>query len=448
MDGELFTARPLLLDRLQVTMFPEWAMIYKDFEYDVYKQTELSTTLAVVFQVLLNRSLQRSTDGSLTKIVSFKNKKGQHQRMISFGSEYMPLMDHDVYTKVYMNPNPYGVFPLTVDFNFIRYLLTLVSDFPSFDEVYHNSIKVHDTNYITNQCWPLFNISKVNEIYNQIPKMFIDDFSKLYADAFNGSSWYPNKCFVNHAEFNVDVYVGTNRSLPLISKLIDFMFTDRGREYMDEMKVHTSKVCKGINEAKGSSNDITLMDHAGSVQFQLGSGLFLKYYRKTKDHIRCEIVMEKPYIRKITSNYRGNPTNEITRSLSKAMRKAKILMKKANPEALIEFIDRDSKTVGKYEKFKQFIESIDPLYVDLFNHWDAGIPVKDRSLQHQIRSSSKLKEVFTRDSYKVNGDLHSGYFYDPFQRLKKKKRSSFGSDAFKSFKNKRTYKEWQESIWR
>lgn len=412
-----FSARMLLPDRIQLTFIPDVINTfpqkhdYEGPELD-YKRDETAWMIAV------NESFK---DVDAVKDNPIKNEYYNKRWYTAFEQAFLPADAERIIKHPRMRSNiPYSI---TLEFNFIEYLLSLVYDLPSFNGEYHESIRVHNTNYITSQCWEFQN-KTVGEIYESSTDYLKDIVYGLWNDFFQGTSLLINKVTVHHIEYNTDIYVGHNQSLSVMQGLVDFMFTDVGRSYQKELGVWFTKVVKGF-ESNAIGTNPTLIDDVGSIRFYIASGCWVKYYRKTKDHIRFEVGFEKDFIKKKCKTLRGNPTNNYLTHFRYLRKLAKDVYKKAKPIAIIEKSLRSDGSMSRYKRLADFITSIDPYLAGLAQFYLAGKPIDQQDLIDYIKRNKNVASVYSSDVVRVSSNLYGMvhkrvYRYDPFRKIRKK----------------------------
>jgi len=228
------------------------------------------------------------------------------------------------------------------------------------------------------------------------------------------------------------------------------MFSDRGRSYQNRLRSYIAKTNKGREQPRDINS--SMIDNVGSIQFYLTRGNWVKFYRKTKDHIRFEIGFEKPYIKKYVKTHKGNSTCRYLSAYPVMLHHAKNILKRADPAAIIEYSNRttseDKILEFRLQQVYDYLELYDPKLKDLIVHYSAGRPIDDNALKQYIRRKPMLKDLYVKDIMHLKDKTISVYKYDPQHRIKMEQRKQLKEPELKTslektFSHKLTYEQWK-----
>ncbi|UCF12062.1 MAG: hypothetical protein JSW06_08470 [Thermoplasmatales archaeon] len=290
--------------------------------------------------------------------------------------------------------HPYTV---SLEFNFIRflkdYILHIDKDGRKFRYDYEMNVLLDEDNIISYESWPYWNQNTIYFLMNCIRSkaLRIGKIASFHIvpeveiDYVNVS--------VKQAEFNVDYFVGSNFSSKVIDIFPSFFFSQDGREWR--------KGCGEIalkHYAPKGNNDLDISSKCGeaghSFGFKIAKGLYLKVYRKTRDHIRTEILMDKKFI-----YYKFKGSRDISRVLKPMLEFSKDLFKEICFENTLYELLSDRQhvdTISQLYPLYDFIVKWKPALLDLFDSVLYGNTVVERDAIGLIKGDSALRGLFAR----------------------------------------------------
>ena len=306
-------------------------------------------------------------------------------------------------------------FSVVVDYNVIRNILTLIKGKPDggYDERYHRSVQLHDDNFIDARVWLKWDDVLVFDIVDNIRSRCLDYASLMFGYLVEGHELVYSIVSLKYAEFNVDYYVGSGNSLPLILAFSRFIYSERGLQWRSEIESISM-----VQQSSGGAFDrkITNQDgHDGhTFKFNITKGLSLKVYQKSFDHIRVEFGFEKSFIQ---SRFKVVAFDVVYPALYEF---SQSLFKEINFEGILYMLSKevsDDKTV-KEEKIIDFLRHYDSELLYIANTVICEQAVSDSKTVHRIKSDVKLRRLFesTVDSYG-----NRAYSYNPHKSVRSKR---------------------------
>lgn len=393
--------RPLLFDRIQVSVTPDYLKSLNDINCEQYKD-----------MIIANRKLHEYP----FKYYNDKSGKGH----------YVVILPENPKITYFSNVRVDAFHPFTVSFklNFIRLLRDRLKDDPNFRSGYDESIFLDENNYLNYENWPYWNINLVSAVTNELNDLClkIAD-NSLYQVLPIHKVEYKNVS-INQIETNKDYYVGCNLSLFVMNKYSSFIGSKDGIEF----RKNIGEISARCRIPESSFDSVCSVDKAESVsvQFEVTNGLHLKVYPKDKDHIRAELLFEKPFLRNKFKYYElnldgrknlNNPKSQsvnIKRILVAVSEFSKDFMKYTDIESILYRLMSDRSSVA-------VLNQLQPLY----EFWESAMPeinvindcvinnisITDKKTIRFLRKYQKLKHKFIRNYNKRTGKY--SYVCDP-----------------------------------
>ncbi len=411
-------SRPVLPDRLRLVVSPKFMEASKDSRLEEF----------------FRLGMQWAKENKVRVRRYYKN--GEQRINIDLPDRFFPEYVKHVSVSLKC---PYSV---SMEFNFIRFLKYVIknSDTHSknYRQDYEDLVLLEDDNFINYEQWSNWDSSLVSKLLKEGIFKVALKVAKIANSVIveSGGEEVENFCIVNYcnvtvkqAEFNVDFYVGNNLSAIAIDRFPTFFYSIDGREWR--------KKCGEISfqhyAPKGNCDlDITSKNGVAghSFRFSITKGLFFKVYRKTRDHIRGELVMSKSFI---VSRFKGSCG--VTRLMRPMLEFSKDFFKEVCFEDTLECLMNDKQVVGmvcQLSPLYDFIRGWKPALLDVCSSVLLGSPIIEKDAICMIRADSALRDLFVR-SLNENGKYV--YSYNPkaahvqkMQRCAKIKKSQESED--------------------
>jgi len=368
--------RPLLFDRIQVYVLPSYANIYdiatKELkeEYKNYKDL-----------ILENKKLND------IKYRTYRDRKNKfHYDII------MPLSEKRDYISD-IKISPFSPFIISFKINFIRLIRDKLKEDERFRKEYDKLVILDEDNFLNYENWPYWNNSIVSESINGLNELCIEIADETLFRLMPYHSIKYDKVMVSQIETNIDFYVGCNNSLYTINQYPNFIESNDGKEFRINLGEIALKHKAPSTDFDKSTKRVKNDSH--SIQFQISKGLSFKVYRKTRDHIRAELLFEKSYLqRKFKKRYmeigklKTKTGTDIKRMIKPVLEFSKSFFKDANLEDVFyqilsggnhELIISELQPV--YDLFRTTIPEIN----DLIDCVKNGFPITDKNTIRYLR---------------------------------------------------------------
>jgi hypothetical protein len=386
-------SRPVLPDKLQLHISPNFLAIDDDTE--LWYDGHLSPFFEKEIQQLYS-----------AKMEYFNGVKKTRRPYFLLPNDFNPSTSDYIWNTRISIQKPYTI---TVDFNFIRNILSIIKENANneYNEKYHKSIQLHDDNFIDNvKIWSKWDDTLITDIEFNLKARILQCADSAFRYLVEDHELIYSIVSLKHAEFNIDYYVGSNNSLPLILAFQQFIYSDRGREWRSEIESigmiqHSSQ----HNFDKSITNEDGNNGH--TFKFSITKGLSLKVYQKSKDHIRVEIVFEGSFIKQRFHVY---AFDKVYPELEKFTID---FFKEINFEGILYLL---SKNIYQDSKIISFIDKYDPILIPIIQCVIYEQPISDTKSINRIRSDSKLRPFFSR-TLDYNGN--HVYLYNPSKRQKR-----------------------------
>jgi hypothetical protein len=396
--------RPVLVDRIQVNVTPSRNYIY-EFEievnsYHILKKWTLKHEFSEYKDLIIkNRKLKK------LDYKTFRKDKRFHY-LINIPCDIPYVSDVKV--------SAFEPFSVSFKINFIRLLREKIKEKWELNSCYDKQIMLDADNYVCPKIWPEWNYNLISDVLNELEDICIKiaDSSLYYIIPFHNVKY--EKVTVKQIETNIDYNVGFNNSLFAINTLLKIFTTKQGKEFREKVG---SVAIKNRIPFEETSKDPTMINknESVSIQFQICKGLFFKIYRKTRDHIRAELLFEKSYLQNKFKKYESelfgkqSISTDIKRIVKPVLEFSKGFYKNLDFENYIK-----NELLNPNELF--VMDYINPVYNVLMNYspplFDLicciknNHPVTDMKTKKFIQKNRKIARFFYR-SYM--GDL--GYVY-------------------------------------
>jgi hypothetical protein len=284
--------RRMLPDRIQLSnsirFFNE--KNYQDkIDYDNYRESTLL--------LLRNKDIPKSFHHEKRYLIKDNAQRKQYTVKVYYAeipeSYYKDLYPYISHVRLRLDP-PYT---FTLEFNFIKYLKQYVSGSTSYDKSYNDSILIEDTNYIDDRIWHNWNNDFIKNLIAAIPTEISQFSGTLAKRLIPGFDQEYITLTIKQIEFNKDYYVGSNRAAEIQHRLVSYLSSYEGIDWLRGLTVYC------VNSYKVDENKLPVLNHVGdltcpTVKYFLADGLQFKLYRKTTDHVRLELTIYGNYILK------------------------------------------------------------------------------------------------------------------------------------------------------
>lgn len=431
--------RPVLVDRIQVNVTPSFRQIY-EYKLEVNSNRILKTWFL-------------KDEFEMYKDLIIKNKKLKNLESKTFrvgkSLHYLINVPSDITYVSDVRVSAFPPFSVSFKINFIRLLREKINEKWGINGCYDKQILLDENNYLCPKVWPKWNYNLISELINELNDICIKiaDSSLYYIIPFHNVKY--SKVSVKQIETNIDYNVGSNNSLFTINTLLKIFSTKEGLEFRKKVGEVAFKNRIPFEE---TSTDPTTVDknESVSIQFQICKGLFIKFYRKTSDHIRCELLFEKDYLKNkfrkydIENNLKESSSTDIKRIIKPVLEFSKGFFKNLNFE---EFLNE--KLSNSTELF--VMDYINPVYNILIDYkpalWDLiccvknNHPITNIKTKKFIQKNRKIARWFYR-SYM--GDLGYVYVFKNNPSIVKRKPEKELSEKEILIGNKRRLWSWEK----
>lgn len=388
MEKIQFNERPLLIDRVQVSISPKFLL-----------DDDLISYFGSYFGSYL----------SFKKEYNILYIKKREQYYIDVPSDVINSWSFFNHAQIRMN-NPYTV---TAEFNFIRMLRDFIftTERKNFNFDYDKKILVNEDNYINLESWSKWNrqaVSNLEKVVSGTCMSFADDVIKQYIMDFDVPF---NFVSIKHIEFNKDYFVGRNNSSNVLHEIMQFLFSGSGVEWLSSLNSYALNFY-GAEDKKVMPNAYGDF-YNPTLKFYIAKGIFFKIYRKTTDHIRLELTFEGNYIK------RKFKTQNFDKVFLKLKRFAKAFFKKTMFKDVLDQVLTKTYNDG-FAYISKIYDVLDRYQPELSNILDSVIhenPVSDKDSINFIKKNRDFSKFFV-SSYLGNGKRV--YRYNPMEAVKQR----------------------------
>ena len=384
MKNNEIVERPLLMDRIQLSCsIPYIISIDKNKRDIIENRNELS-----YYQSVLSEYLKDKKEFG----VYYDRAKKQYYIEVP-ESDYKKEFPYISHVRLRLD-NPYTI---TIEFNFIRFLKYTIEPNIAYNKDYDLSIRVADDNYIDDKIWSGWDSSLVKNIALQIPdicKCFSDRIIELYIEDFSRKY---NILTVKQIEFNKDYNVGHHRSADVLHEIMKFIISSSGTEWINDLSGHAISVYKA--KEKDITNRQFYGDHYNpTLKFFMAKGFFCKIYRKTTDHIRFELTIQKQFIKNKFKKQGFESVNDGLRKIAKHFFKKSDFIGKIKESIDHSYSDHFSIVDNVYDFLDKTYPELSYI-TDCVSHLN---PIIDPDVIRFINSNERLRPYFER-KYLKNG---------------------------------------------
>jgi archaellin len=211
MDIEIHD-RPVLFDRIQVNVTPDYMIAQK-----VQSDNNLKTAMI-----------------DYAKIKRYHNSKFSNRDKFNY---WIYLDDEKELTDKYpfistIRISAIPPFSVQYKFNFIRYIKYQLMSSNAIRKEYDSTTLLDSDNFLNYEVWPYWDNDLIARSINNLESIMLEIANDVMRSLVSyGVTFEYQKVTVNALEVNIDYFVGCNMSLTFMSKIIDYMFTDDGREF-------------------------------------------------------------------------------------------------------------------------------------------------------------------------------------------------------------------------
>jgi hypothetical protein len=395
-------SRNLLIDRIQLSVIPSYSYLINNVKCNDLK-----------ILIIKNR----------------KEKGFDFKRFTSNDKLYYQVVLPDFDDLPFISDIKVSAFvPFTVSFklNFIRLLRSKIKVFDNFRFDYDKDILLDEDNYLNYENWPYWDNNKICDLINELKFICIDVANKSLNKIVYDNNLVYEKVTVSQIETNVDYFVGVNNSFYMMDKFCSFIGSDKGKDFRDYIKeiginCRLPDYDKEFDPTKFNKNE------SFSIQFQINEGVFLKIYRKDRDHIRAELSFNKSVLEKkfkvkniINGKNKISKSRDIDRIVKSVCEFSKNYFKKLDLENLFIDIMSDKcnlKVVNQLSILNDFFNISDPRMLPIIDNVLNGLPVKDPDSIRLLQRNKNYGNNFVR-SYDLYGNWF--YNYDPVEAQRRR----------------------------
>jgi len=390
---EKIQSRPVLPDKLQLHISPDFISIDSDTE--LWYDGHLSPFFEKDVQQLYN-----------AKIEYFNGVKKTRRPYFLLPNNFNLSTSDFIWNTRISIQKPYTI---TVDINVIRNILSIITQNPDsgYNKEYHQSVQLHDDNFIdNNKIWSRWDDIVIKDIEINLKNNLLNFADLVFRYLVEDHELKYSIVSLKHAEFNIDYYVGSNNSLPMILAFQQFIYSDRGWEWRSEIEsIGMAHRSSPQNFDKSITNEDGNNGH--TFKFNITKGLSLKVYQKSNDHIRVEIVFEGSFIKQRFHVYNFDIVYPELKKF------AEDLFKEINFEGILYLLTRN---IYQDSKIVNFIDKYDPILIPIIQCVIYEQPISDSKSINRIRSDLKLRPFFSR-TLDYNGN--HVYSYNPSKHQKR-----------------------------
>lgn len=415
--------RPLLMDRIQLAVSIKYLVLEDKDKIRIDENCDKVLYYQSIFREYLKEKKRNH----------IYYDKGKRQYYIEVPEEVykesFPFVSH---VRLRMD-NPYTV---TFEFNFIRYIKNIIGEVPDYDKRYDISIRVADDNYIDNNIWKKWDSKLIKDSALKIDSLALVLAHRIineYVEDFEESYYHVT---VKQVEFNKDYFVGHHNSADVLHEIMRFTLSASGVEWIDKLSG------RALSVYKAKSMDITNKQMYGdkynpTLKFHVAKGINFKIYRKTTDHIRLELTLQKVFILRKCKRHGYNDVIDRLRKLSKDF------FKSADFKNIIDIAVSQSYS-DNFSIVDNVYSFLDKHYPELSSIIDSVTffnPIIEPDVMQFIRSNKKLSGYFER-IYLGNGKRAMVYKSVKKEIMRKHKikygkdRKDFIEGLWKNMKNK------------
>jgi hypothetical protein len=398
----------LLFDRIQVYVLPRYTNTYDVETKELKEEYKKNKDLIIENKKLNNLKYRTYRDG--------KNKF--HYDIL------MPLDEKRPYI-LDIKISPFSPFIVSFKINFIRLIRDKLKEDVRFRKEYDKLVLLDEDNFLNYENWPYWDNSIVSELINGLNELCIEiaDESLFRLMPYHLIKY--DKVMVSQIETNINFYVGCNNSLYTINQYPNFIESADGKEFRRNLGEIALKHKAPATDYDKSTKRIKNDSH--SIQFQISKGLSFKVYRKTRDHIRAELLFEKSYLqRKFKEKYielgrlKTKTGTDIKRIVKPVLEFSKSFFKDANLENVFYNMLSSGNheiVISELQPVYDFFRTTIPEINDIIDCVKNGFPITDKTTIRYIRKNRVLLGNFVSE-YDSNGN--KVYIYDPIKANKRK----------------------------
>ena len=376
--------RPLLMDRIQLSCsIPYIISLDRNKREITENKDELSYYQSVFYEYLKNK-----------KEFGIYYDKAKKQYYIEVPeSDYKKDFPYISHVRLRLD-NPYTI---TIEFNFIRFLKYTIEPNSAYNKEYDLSIRITDDNYIDEKIWTNWDSHLIKNLALQIPdicKWFSEKIIKLYIEDFSRKY---TVLTVKQIEFNKDYNVGHHNSADVLNELMKFIISSSGVEWINYLSGHAISVYKA-KEKDNTARQFYGDHYNPTLKFFVAKGFYFKIYRKTTDHIRFELTIQKEFIKKKFKKHSFEYVKEPLRKIGKDFFKKSDFIGKLNESIDNSYSDHFSIVDNVYKFLDKTYPELSHI-TDCVSHLN---PIQDPEVIHFIQSNKRLRPYFER-LYLKNG---------------------------------------------
>jgi len=406
--------RPVLLDRIQLTVSPRYSEIFDKNNKLPNGRLKLYEKYESYKSLLIEKCKSLKNDGYKSER-TFPN--GKFQYFIVLPEEATPSYVSNV--KI----SPFAPFVVAMKINFIRLLRDKLMGNLDFRYYYDKSILLDEDNYINYEIWPYWDPNVVSNLLNDLDNICLDIAEKTMKNLNPDYDLTYHNVVVNEIEANVDIYVGNNNSLFAIEQYPRFVYSDDGKEFKKEI-LATAVNCRVPDDSFKSDVDSKEKNSCYSLGFNISKDLYFKIYRKDTDHVRAELMFNKWFL---TSKFKEERRNDYTgkqeitssRNIKRIVRPvlefSKTFFKRADLVNVFYNILSEKRNVvslNQLNDLHDFYLKAQPEMIPIIDSIVNGVPIVDREIVTFLRRHPNMRKQFCRD-YDGNGRWI--YVYNPIQ---------------------------------
>jgi len=403
--------RPVLLDRVQVTISPNYSDIFDLNEKLSNGRYKLVEKYENYKDLIIENGKLHNSEGYKSER-SFPNGKMQYFVVL-------PESETPVYV-TNVKVSAFAPFVVAMKINFIRLLRYKLKTDSGFRRDYDKYILLDEDNYINYENWPYWDSGLVSSLLNDLNDVCMDvaDSAMCRLLPFHDIPYC--NAVVNQIESNIDFYVGNNNSLFVSKQYPKFIYSDGGEDFKKRILAIAVK-CRVPDDDFDNDIESKEKNSCHSVGFQISKDLYFKIYRKDKDHIRAELMFNKGFLqRKFRRKYQDEYDYEKTtvsrnvKSIVKpVMEFSKSFFKAIDLTDIFYSILSDQSNVvslNQLNDLHDFYLRSQPEMIPIIDSIVNNVPVVDSETITYLRKHSNMRKQFVRVYY---GNGKWIYVYEP-----------------------------------
>lgn len=299
--------------------------------------------------------------------------------------------------------SPFQFVPVQMEFNFIRFLNCYLEFSPQ-ESKYFDNVRIHENNYTIHDTAEV--LVTYHRLIKNVEQQALMAADLAYYRLTNDNHLFYRKVCIKQIEFNTDIFIGHNQSVQVMQSIIEYLQSRKGLNWRQKK---IKKVCSHVVQNRDKNDKLETAKYSNSIstKFELGKGVVLKIYTKTKDHIRVEILFNKKYITKYGSTDWNNVYVNLYEDATRIIKGIKFHLRiKEIMESHIDIKEEVKDMLIVTNACKDMLEQIHPGLSDLLDaQLYTGVVTSDEG-KKCIRKYKQFREQFIQDR-----DNHGNIIY-------------------------------------